>query len=315
MKKVIITGGAGFVGSAVIKELLMDNIEIWAIVSPGFIKKINGSRLDGIDIHLIECDLKDIIEVSKIIKERNFDTWYHFAWEGLRGDALTDYSTQIKNIIFTLDSIHAAADLGCNRFIGAGSISQYELFIDDNSSGVGDKHRIYKTAKLACEYMGRSVAESYNIKFIWPIITNIYGVGENSPRLINSMIKNLIAGNHQSLSSGNQYYDFIYITDAAKAFKLIGEKGKDNRTYVIASGNVMPLKKYLCELRDVVDPKAELGFGEMPFNGFFLSPDKYSILNLVEDTGFSPDVSFKEGIKKTKDWLLQVENKKYDKKF
>lgn len=157
----------------------------------------------------------------------------------------------------------------------------------------GSKTAFEETAKAACEYMGYSVAAKNNIEFYWPIITNILGPGETSPRLINSMIRNLLSGKHQSLSDGNQIYDFIYITDAARAFADIGERGKPHGHYCLASGNAKPLKEFLCELRDTVAPEAELGFGEMPFNGIYLPKEYYDIKELQNDTGFAPKVTFK----------------------
>lgn len=304
MQRAIVTGGAGFVGNAVVRELLRSGTEVWAVVRPGFRVRLAGSRLDGLNVHLVECDLREIGKMPQLIVERGFDAWYQFAWDGLFGADLLDYHRQITNIEWVLNAICAAKQLECGKFIGSGSISQYELNMEDGQGNPGDKHRVYKTAKLACEYMGRSVAGTVGIPFIWPIITNIYGVGERSPRLINSMIRNLRAGNHQSLSEGNQYYDFIYITDAAKAFRLIGERGKAGRTYVIASGQAQPLKYFLTALRDIVSPDAELGFGELSFNGVYLPLEAYSTAELCEDTGFAPDVSFAEGIKMTADWIL-----------
>ncbi len=305
MERVIVTGAAGFVGSAVVKELLEHNVEVWAVVRPGF-NRVANSRLSGMPIHIVECDLKDILELPIKLGERDFDAWYQFAWDGLRGEELTDYHRQIANIEYLLNSVCSAADMGCKKFIGSGSISQYELELEKGKPLSGDKHRVYKTAKLACEYMGRSVATEKGIEFIWPIITNIYGVGETSPRLINSMIRNLRAGKHQPLSEGNQYYDFIYITDAAKAFRLIGEKGKAGRKYVIASGQVQPLKDFLNILRDVVSPNTELGFGKMSFNGVYMPKEYYSIADLVEDTEFCPKVSFDEGIRMTAEWISRM---------
>ncbi len=307
MKRIVITGAAGFVGSAVIKELLEHNVEIWAIVRPGFMARMEKSRLKGLPIQVIECDMSNISAMSEKIKERDFDAWYHFAWEGLRGDALVDYHTQIRNIDYLLDSVCAAARIGCKKFIGSGSISQYELQLEQGQPMEGDKHRVYKTAKLACEYMGKSVAAENGIEFIWPIITNIYGVGETSPRLINSMIRNLQAGKHQSLSEGNQFYDFIYIKDAAKAFRLIGEQGRAGRRYILASGQVQPLKNFLNTVRDVVAPGTQLEFGEMKFNGIYMPEEYYSIDELVEDTGFKPDVEFAEGIRMTAEWIRNTE--------
>lgn len=307
MRRTIVTGGAGFVGNAVVRELLRHNVDVWVLVRPGFSEKLKGSRLDGLNVHLVECDLREISKLPSLIDCRGFDAWYQFAWEGLFGEDLLDYHQQIANVEWVLDAICVAKEVGCSKFIGSGSISQYELGVKDGQGNPGDKHRVYKTAKLACEHMGKSIANSVGIQFIWPIITNIYGVGERSPRLIKSMIRNLQAGKHQALSKGNQYYDFIYITDAAKAFHLVGESGKQGRTYIISSGQAQPLKNFLTILRDIVAPHAELGFGELSFNGVYLPLEAYSTDELCEDTGFSPDVSFAEGIRRTAEWISQVD--------
>ena len=153
--------------------------------------------------------------------------------------------------------------------------------------------------------MGRSVASKEDIEFFWPLITNIYGEGEKSPRLINTMIRNLQAGKRQSLSEGNQLYDFIHVSDAARAFVDIGERGKEPESYLIGSGGAKPLKEFLTELRDIVNPEAELGFGEMKFNGIYLSAEDFDTANLREDTGFVPQVAFADGIKRTANWIKQ----------
>jgi nucleoside-diphosphate-sugar epimerase len=298
MKKAIVVGGAGFVGNAVVQELIRQNVSVTVIVRPGFSEKHINHRLDGLDIQVVECDITKISALRTLIIERSFDAFYHFAWNGLFGESLLDYTTQIMNIKWVMDAIVMASELGCKKFIGAGSISQYELKTLDGQINLNDKHQVYKTAKFACEYMGRSVAASHGIQFFWPIITNIYGEGENSPRLINTMIRNLLSGKRQSLSEGNQIYDFIYLSDAARAFFLIGEKGVEFKNYVIGSGNARPLKEFLYVLRDVVNPNGELGFGEMPFNGIYLDKELFDTTVLEQDTGFKPDVSFEEGIKR-----------------
>lgn len=307
MKRAIVCGGAGFIGSAVVKELIANGYEVTVIVRPGFLKHLECSRLSNLSISIVECDLSNISQAGQLIVSVGFDVWYQFAWDGLFGKALTNYEMQIMNIKWTMDAIVTAAKLGCKKFVGAGSISQYELFCESGQASRFDKHRVYKTAKAACEYMGRSVAEECGIEFIWPIITNIYGPGEMSPRLINSMIRNLLAGKHQSLSEGNQYYDFIYIADAANAFRLIGERGQRNRTYVVSSGTAQPLRNFLTELRDVVAPDAVLGFGEQEFHGVYLPKQTYDIAQLVEDTRFSPKVSFRTGIRETARWITERE--------
>lgn len=303
MRRIIVTGGAGFIGSALIRELLDYGAEVWAVVRPGFSAKMDGSRLRGLDVHIAECDLGKIHKLPQMIRERNFDVWYQLAWDGLFGDALLDCHRQIANIEYLVSAVETAAEMGCRKFIGAGSISQYETAVRPASGQNGDKHRVYKIAKTACQYMGESAAGELGMTFLWPVITNIYGPGENSPRLINTLIRNLQAGKHQALSRGNQIYDFIYITDAAKAFRLLGESGVADREYIIAQGLAQPLKVFLKTVRDIVRPEAELGFGEMEFNGISLPEQCYDISSLKEDTGFKPDVSFEQGIRLTSDWI------------
>jgi len=302
MKKAIVAGGAGFVGNAVVRELKSRGVEVTVVVRPGFDRTKN-QRLNDLEINIIECDISKISKVTQSLPERDFDTWYQFAWEGLFNEPLLDHDIQISNIKYVMDAIAVAKKLGCDRFIGAGSISQYELRTLEGQTNIHDKHRVYKTAKLACEYMGRSVASREGIMFFWPIITNIFGEGEESPRLINSMIKRLLSGQRQQLSEGNQIYDFIHISDAARAFADIGECGIEHKTYVIGSGRAKPLKEFLVELRDIVNPDAELGFGEMTFNGIYLPAEDYDISPLREDTGFTPKLTFADGIRRTKDWI------------
>ena len=302
MKKALVVGGAGFVGSAVVKELFSRNFDVTVVERPGTSFKMN-QRLKNLGIKVVECDIAQIHKLPRMLTDSNYDLWYQFAWEGLFNEPLLDYSLQISNIRYVMDAIIIAKQLGCEKFIGAGSITQYELRTLEGQINEHDKHRVYKTAKLASEYMGRSVASKEGIKFFWPIITNIYGEGEESPRLINSMIKRLLSGEKQLLSEGRQIYDFIHISDAARAFADIGESGIENRTYVIGSGGAKPLKKFLTELRDIVNPKAQLGFGEMKFSGVYLPKEDYDISPLQEDTGFKPQVTFAEGIKRTKDWI------------
>lgn len=303
MKSAIVVGGAGFVGSAVVKELLKRKIKVYVVVRPGFSKRKDNKRLASLKVEIIECDLKNIADIKNYFHDKSCDVWYQFAWDGLFNADLLDYHKQIANIEYVMNGIKTASEIGCKKFIGAGSISQYELEITGSKVNKNDKHQVYKTAKLSCEYMGYSVAKKYDIDFFWPIITNIYGVGETSPRLINSMIRKLLSGKHQSLSEGNQIYDFIYIDDAARAFASIGEKGIATHHYVIGSGEAKKLKKFLIELRDVVSPNVELGFGEMEFNGIYLDKDKYDISELTRDTSFKPLISFKEGIRLTSDWI------------
>ena len=118
-------------------------------------------------------------------------------------------------------------------------------------------------------------------------------------------MRKLLRGEHCAFSAGEQLYDFIYLDDAVKAFVAIADKGISGRTYYIGSQNPRPLKEFLYEMRDAVDPEIEIGIGEIPFNAVSLTYKEFDIHAVKNDTGFIPMISFREGIKNTVQWIKE----------
>lgn len=301
MKKVIITGANGFIGTALCRELSQQGADVIAVV------RNNEEDISAIsdipNIKIVYCDLSGFKDLGKYIPARGIDAVYHLAWVGTAGPLRGDADVQMNNIQYTCDTVKACAALECKRFIFASSIMEYEigaLMETDEKPGI---NTLYSSAKLAADYMARTIANSLGIAYIKAVISNVYGPGERSPRLINSSIRKLLAGEHCAFSLGEQIYDFVYITDAAKAFTAIGEKGIANKAYYIGSLSPRPLKDFLCEMRDQVDPGIEIGLGEIPYNGISLTYNEFDIYAVRNDTAFTPLVSFAEGIKNTIDWI------------
>ena len=305
MKKAIVTGANGFVGSSVCRELSERGVTVIAVIRNKLsdIESIKG--LPGLVI--VYCDLAEIKSLSKLIPDRDVDAFFHFAWTGSAGSLRGDECVQINNIRYTCDAVRVCADIGCRRFILAASIMEYEIEAVMKTESTPGINTLYCSAKTAADYMAKTIAGSLGIDYIRAVISNIYGPGERSPRLINTSLRKLLRGEHCAFSAGEQIYDFIYITDAAKSFVLIGDLGKSNRTYYIGSQRPRKLKEFLIEMRDCIDPKTEIGLGELPFDGVSLSYKEFDINAVKNDTGFEPEVSFSEGIAKTIAWLQEVE--------
>lgn len=305
MKKVIITGASGFIGYNVLKKLLSQNIKVIAVVRE---HSKNLYKLKDTNITIIECNLENISMLPKMIKERDIDTIYHFAWQGVSGDDLKNESIQIANLIATLKLIDIASEMGINTFIGAGSLHEHEAIIEmEENKVINNMGIMYKSAKLAAHFMAKAKAGNLGIRFFWPIITNTYGESEKSGRLINTIIRKIFAGEIPNLSEGTQNYDFVHINDVANAFYLIGKKGVDGSNYIIGSGNVKPLKEYLQLVGNIANyynhSNIELGFGKIKSNVIFLPKDSFDSSQLIKDTGFVPCVPFEEGIRKTVVWI------------
>lgn len=300
MKTVIVSGANGFIGSALCKAFSEKNVRVLALVNE------NSNRIDGLkDIKIFKNNFGGFENLDKVIGNEKVDEFYHLAWVGVSNSLNADYNVQISNIKSTCEAINACHRIGYQRFIFASSIMIYEIAALMEHEITPNKNTLYKSAKLAADYMARTLAGSLRIDYIRAIVSNVYGPGEYSPRLINTTIRKIIRGEHCAFSSGTQKYDFIYIDDAINAFIKIGELGKNNKTYYIGSLNPKPLKKFLLELRDVVDKNAEMGFGEMEFNGVSLTYNEFNINAIKDDTGLIPLIEFKDGIKRTADWIRE----------
>ncbi len=305
MKKVVVSGANGFVGSAVCKELTDHSVEVIAII------RNEEENIEAIrnypGLRIVYSDLKDFRALAEMIPDRDIDAFYHFAWVGSAGPLRGNDEVQLNNVKYTCDAVKACAEMSCRRFVFASSIMEYEIAAVMTSEETPGMNTLYCSAKVAADYMARTIAGSCGLDYIRAVISNIYGPGEMSPRLVNTSLRKMLQGEHCAFSAGEQMYDFIYISDAAGAFRAIGEKGQKNKTYYIGSLNPEPLKNFLIKMKNCVDPKLQIGLGEISFNGISLTYKEFDIEAVKKDTGFVPAVSFEEGIQHTIAWLRGLE--------
>lgn len=301
MKHAVITGANGFIGSALCKELTSHGIYVTAVVRNLKSDVSRLARLSGLQIEY--CDMQDIGSLPGRIDGKP-DVFYHFAWEGCSGVLRGSTDVQIQNIKNTCEAVKAAAVLECKKFIYAASIMEYETDYASQSGRCPQINTVYCMAKRAAGYMAHAAAGQYGISYIEGLITNIYGPGETSPRLINSSIRKLLDKKPTVFTSGNQMYDFIYISDAARYFHAIGEKGMKDSTYYIGSGVPKPLKEFLCEMGETVSPGTELGIGKISFDGNGTDYQRFDMEKTERDLGVYARIPFKEGIQKTAEWIV-----------
>ena len=292
MKKAVVTGANGFVGSAVCRTLTDRGVKVIAVVRSADSDISSIADLRGMDT--VYCAISDYGSLPNLIADRDIDVIYHFAWDGSAGQKRGDEKTQIDNIKCSCELVRACALMGCRRFIFASSVMIYEIMAQIEGGHIPGINTLYCTAKLAADYMSFAIASASGVEYIRAVISNIYGPGEESPRLINTSLRKLLRGEHCAFSTGEQLYDFIYRDDAAVAFADIGEKGIAGKTYYIGNPSPRPLKEFLMELRDQVDPGISIGLGELPFDGISLSYSEFDTKALERDVGFVSRVTFKE---------------------
>ena len=192
-----------------------------------------------------------------------------------------------------------ASELHCDLFIGAGTVAEYALCNDVmNPNERQSPNDIYGAMKVAAHHLLEVRSRQLGIRFIWALIPSTFGEGRSDNNIITYTITHLLLGEPTEYGDLTQMWDFLYVSDVADALICLGEKGVDG-VYGIGSGVYKPLKNYICTIRDIINPEADLGIGL----SVHLSENSVSscvnIFRLIRDTGFNPRVSFEEGIKKT----------------
>ena len=303
--KAIVTGADGFVGSAVVKELCSRGYDVLAV-------DLNDKprRLDLLNSHIqyLMHSIDDIDFLDSICAKGEYDFFFHFAWRGSAGLERCDEKIQLANALQTAACLRKAASLGCKRFICAGSIMEFETnqVVYQQGSKPGLPY-VYGAGKTIAHEICKPIANSLGIDLLWSYITNAYGVGESSPRFLNSTLRKIIHQEPLEFTSGTQNYDFVYVTDVAKAFRLIAEKGVANKGYLIGSGEARPLRLFIEDIIAELRPSQKPIFGNVPYTGAMTPIETYGIVDLVKDCGFVPSVSFRDGVKMTYNWLKEIE--------
>jgi len=292
MKKVIITGATGFIGSWFLKELLKNDINVTAILR-------HSPKNDNItfpkNTSVVYCELNNFLELKEKIIDRDFDVFYHLAWEGTTGKERSDYSIQLSNIKFACDAAVTAKELGCKKFVSVGTITEK---IAENTLNINSKaeNLIYGITKHSAHCILEILCRKLGIDFVWAQLSNIYGEGNLTGNLVSYTLGELSKGNRPTYSKAEQPYDFLYIGDAVHALYLIGENKNSVATYYVGSGSPRKLKDYLLSIRDIYGQSAEIGIGERPDDGLTYFKSWFDISSLVKDTGFLPLNSFEQNI-------------------
>ncbi|RHS87553.1 NAD(P)-dependent oxidoreductase [Clostridium sp. AM42-36] len=304
MKKVIVTGATGMIGASMIQQMLADGIQVTAVCRPNSKKRKNLMNHNLLDI--FECDINDLSKLSEQLPH-DYDTFYHFAWDGTYGASRDDVMLQEANVKNTLIAVETAHDLGCSVFVGAGSQAEFGYVNGELSDDI-PKNPItgYGIAKLTAGKLSALLCEQYGIRQSWGRIVSTYGPGDNSYTMVMSSIIGMLKGERLSFTKGDQIWDYVYGGDCSKAFYLIGKSGKHGKAYTIGSGKSRPLRDYIMDIRDVINPKLEIGIGEREYYPNQVMHLTADIHELTEDTGFVPSVDFKEGIRKTIEWYEGV---------
>ena len=124
MKSVVVTGASGFLGGALALKLLKRGVQVYGVgaTDEGF------QRFAGFENFVpVVAEFGDYSKLLELISGRDFDVFYHFAWQGVFGEAFKDYALQLQNARYACEALMQAKQLGCKKFVLAGTYNEFEV--------------------------------------------------------------------------------------------------------------------------------------------------------------------------------------------
>ena len=313
---VLITGATSFVGAETARAFLGAGHHVFAPVRP------SSRRLSFLPEHKnlvrLEADMGDIAKLRGMGLPE-MEACVHFAWEGVGVKGRMDPEIQEKNVRNTLELLRVSRQLGCRAFLFAGSQAEYGVTLervqDKFFSGdpVTEEERCcpvseYGKGKLRILKEGSQLAEQLGISYCHMRIFSVYGTGDHETSLISSCVRAAKEGRTAELGPCRQQWNFLHIKDCGRAVLALAESeiSAASNVFNIGGDDTRALRDFVQEVFDIAPSCGYDGAGfhlaerpAGPEGTPYLSPD---ISKIREMTGWSPRISFRDGIR---EMLLQ----------
>ena len=307
MENILITGGLGFIGSAIIKKLQLKNYNITIM------DNTTTNTVENIDnCEIIKTDITNLDSLKKI-KINKIDTILHLAGQSSGPASSEDPIYDAKcNIIGTLNLLEFARMIKVNRILFASTFAVYGDPINDlclKENDPTNPKSVYGISKLACENYIRILSSVY--KFNWNILRmfNVYGYGQDLSRdnqgIISIFIK-LIKENTNIPVTGSlkRIRDFVNIEDVVQAWILCLEnKNYNNKIYNVGCGKPDSIKEMINEIALQYNKFNKIRINETEGTIGDILGCYANIDNISNDLGYRPAINLKKGIQIFKKWV------------
>lgn len=303
MKKVVITGANGFIGSSLVKRMLMANVEVFAIDINFSVCRLPESPL----VHCIETGLDDMAKLQDLLSPaEGCDAFYHLAWRGVNGPDKADPTVQLNNIQLGINCAQLCKAVGVKKLLCAGTVAEQAVHSLPNLSQTSGG-MMYGVTKHCAHLMLEDYCKNIGLQFVWMQFSNIYGVGNKTGNLVSYTLGELLKGNEATFGPAAQPYDFIYVDDLLEAVYRLGASETKQACYYIGSGSPRILKEYLLKIGELAGMQEKVGIGIRPDDGIKYDFSMFDTTPLKEAIGDYVSSPFEEGIKKTINWLKTQE--------
>jgi len=328
MKKILITGGAGFIGSHVVRRFVNKYQDVHVYNLDALTYAGNLENLKDIESRdnytFLHGDITDEVYINSIFDKHRFNDIIHLAAESHVDRSIKDPLAFARtNILGTMVLLNAFKELHKNNWEGKrfyhvstdevyGTLGETGLFEETTPY---DPNSPYSASKASSDHFVRAYGETYGLPYVITNCSNNYGQQQFPEKLIPLFINNIL--NDKPLpvyGDGNYTRDWLYVIDHAIAIDLVFHEGINHQTYNIGGFNEwknIDLVKILCQQMDAKLGN-EAGTSEKLITYVKDRPGhdlRYAIdaSKINKELGWSPTVTFEEGLSETIDWYLSNE--------
>jgi UDP-glucose 4-epimerase len=297
----LVTGASGHLGSYLTELLVKEGAQTFVLVRPGSDLWRLGGVLDRVEV--LRADLPGIKSIAPAINQARPEAVFHLAWQGVTS-AFKDSPEQLtNNVAGSLDLFETVRAAGCKLWVGVGSQAEYGPH-DSVLTESTPTHPVtaYGLGKLSVGMLTKKLCELTGMRYVWLRLLATYGPKDDDRHLIPTTINQLLAGARPRLTGGEQLWDYLYVEDAARAIYEAAIKPEAQGVFNLGSGEAWSVRYILERLRNLIDPSLPLGFGEIPYPPDQLMRLETSVDQLRAATGWTPQVSLDEGLRRTIEW-------------
>ena len=328
MKTILITGGAGFIGSHVVRLFLKKYpndriVNVDCLTYAGNLENL--SDIDHLPNYIFEkIDIRDSVSLSQTFEKYNPHTVIHLAAESHVDRSILNPMEFVEtNVVGTVNLLNSAKNNWKDSFEGKlfyhvstdevfGALGAKGLFTEETPYSPNSP---YSASKASSDHFVRAYHETYGMPIVISNCSNNYGPNQFPEKLIPLMISNIINGKTLPVYGDGKYTrDWLYVEDHASAIETVYRKGIIGETYCIGGWNELQNIDLINQLCDLMDNKLKLELGTsiklIEFVKDRPGHDKrYAIdaRKMENDLEWKPRESFESGIKKTIDWYLENE--------